>query len=871
MKKEMKLIVAGLLATILLAGTVFFCLYRYMEVQTEKDIHEIARVFLESNAIQEAQRYNANKMIRFGQMDSMINELMELGEDADSELIDETLANAAQFQQLANCSLISDSGKIETIYGSPIESIGDKEYLMNSLRSREREIITDGWSKDEQLMIMASPLTVPMKDGEISIGLIWCKPMSSFIELMEMETSDALVDYYIIRDDTSYVINDESVREDRYDEVVRNYVLPYNESVDEYLDELNKAMKGGNEFIRHSRYVDKEQDLDIRRSVHGMPLEGSDWYLLSIMPYGILDETISQMGAVRTRGMFVGVSILALGLLIVFAVYMRMMQHKIAELEHSKALAERAKEEAEIAREDAVAANKAKSEFLSNMSHDIRTPMNAIVGMTTIATDHIDDKERVRDCLNKITLSGKQLLGLINDILDMSKIESGKMTLSVEALSLRQTMETMSDIVRPQIRTNGQHFDIFISNIIAEEVYCDSVRLNQVLLNFLSNAMKFTPRGGDIHIELWQEESPKGDEYVRTHISVKDSGMGMSEEFRKKLFTAFEREDNRRVQKTQGTGLGLAISKYIIDAMGGTIDVESEAGEGSAFYITVDFEKVQVAQSEMRLPDWRILVVDDNEELCRTAQQSLTELGVRADTCQSGQEAVNKVLEAQQSGDPYFAVLIDYRMNGMSGVETTKAIHEKINRNVPVSLISAYDWADIEDEAKEAGISGFIPKPLFKSTLYHELRKYIEEEDNARHDLQENKTIDLTGMKILLAEDNDINAEIATMILEECGCKVEHAEDGRIAVDMFEKSGEGYFDIVLMDLRMPNMNGFEATETIRSLKRSDAGKVPIIAMTADAFAEDAQKCLAAGMNAHLTKPIDVDQLKSTIARFTAEA
>ncbi len=866
MRKEFNLIITGLLAVLFFIGIVFFSLYRYMDIQTEKDMHEVARVFLENNANQEAQRYKAIMQIRFEQMDSMISELMELGEDADAQSIEATLAYAAEFQKLSNCSLISDSGAIENIYGAKIERLGDKDYLLDSLRMRQREIITDGWSETEQIMIMASPLTVPMDNGEISIGLIWCKPMSFFIELMDLESPGALVNFSIIRYDTGYVIENNSVKEKSYDERIRNLSFSKDESKDDFLDALHKAIEEGATFTRHARYVD-EDGVDMRRSVHAMPLENSDWYLLAIMPYGILDQTISGMGAVRMNGMFIGVVIIVMVLLAVFVMYMRMMQLKISELENSKAAAVNAMEEAQAAKEEAVSANKAKSEFLSNMSHDIRTPMNAIVGMTSIASEHIDDKERVQDCLKKITLSGKQLLGLINDVLDMSKIESGKMTLNVEALSLRQTMETMSDIVRPQIKENGQNFDIFISDIISEEVYCDSVRLNQVLLNFLSNAMKFTPAGGVIQMNLWQEVSPKGENYVRTHMSVKDSGMGMSEEFRKKLFTAFEREDKRRVQKTQGTGLGLTISKYIVDAMGGTIDVDTAAGVGSTFSITVDFEKVNVAPSQMRLPDWRILVVDDSEELCRTVKASLTELGVRADTCQSSQEAVEKVLKAQESGDSYFAVLIDYKLNGMTGVQTAKIIHETIDENVPVSLISAYDWADIEDEAAEAGITGFIPKPLFKSTLYHELKKYESDEEEVQQKLPDSGGADLSGLKILLAEDNDLNAEIATMILEESGCFVEYAEDGRIAVDMFEKSEEGYYDMILMDLRMPHMNGIEATETIRSMKRSDAGRIPIIAMTADAFAEDAQKCLAAGMNAHLTKPIDVDQLKNTMAKY----
>ncbi len=520
-----------------------------------------------------------------------------------------------------------------------------------------------------------------------------------------------------------------------------------------------------------------------------------------------------------------------------------------------------------IAVKQAEEANRAKSEFLSNMSHDIRTPMNAIVGMTAIAVEHIDDRERVQDCLRKITLSSKHLLGLINDVLDMAKIESGKMLMNMEALSLRQTMETVCDIIRPQIRYNGQNFDIFVHNIISEEIFCDSVRLNQVLLNFLSNAMKFTPKGGSIYIYLEQEEIPENDKLVRTHFSIRDTGMGMTDEFKKKLFRAFEREDNRRVQKTQGTGLGLTIVKHIVDAMGGAIDVESTPGEGTTFHVTLDLEKVTLSEEDRKLPDWKILVVDDNADLRHTAEQSLLALGTKPETCGDGESAIQKIREAHESGEDFFAVLLDYKMHGMNGVETAKRIREILGDGLPINLISAYDWSDIEDEAKAAGVNGFLAKPLFRSTLYYALKRYMDGEETVQEEEETEKSIDLAGMQILLAEDMDVNAEIAIMILEESGAHVDRAEDGKIAKEKFEASPEGYYDVILMDLRMPNMNGYESCEAIRSMKRGDSGTVPIIAMTADAFAEDAQKCLAAGMNAHVAKPIDLEALKKLLARY----
>ena len=860
MKKELKLIIAGLCTILVSIGVVFFFLYRFMEAQTEKDIREIGRVFLEEKARQEANRFEAIKSIRFSQMDSMKESLDEAGEEVDANLIRQALAYAAEFQDLSNCSLISASGEQETIYGDPIVRLGDESFLTDSLAKKKEKIITGGWSDKEQLIIYACSLSVPMLDGEKSLGLLWCKPMSFFAQSMNLDDPDSLVRFHLIRRDSSFVVEGEHTAEETYDDVVLAHVTPEGMTAEEFVEKLHQTIAENGTFTVHTRYVDEAEGINIRRSVYAMPLPDSNWYLLSILPYGVLDVSIADMGQARMRGMLTALAILMVMLLVVFFLYMRMTRRQVSRIEAAKAEAEEAKEAAE-------AANRAKSDFLSNMSHDIRTPMNAIVGMTQIASEHIEDQERVRDCLKKITLSSHQLLGLINDILDMSKIESGKMTLKMEAVSLKQTMETMCEIVRPQIRSNRQSFDIMIHQILAEEVYCDSVRLNQVLLNFLSNAMKFTPQGGSIQIGLWQEPSPKGDKFVRTYLSVKDTGIGMSEEFREKLFVAFEREDSRRVQKTQGTGLGMSITKYIVDAMGGEIAVESAPGAGSTFQVTVDLEKVPSDAAKMQLPDWRILVVDDNEEVCAAAELSLQELGTRPVTCRSGEAAVKLVSEARQQGEDFFAVLIDYQLDGMNGVQTAVKIREIAGGEIPIRIISAYDWSEIEAEASRAGITGFIAKPLFKSTLYYELSKYVGERKDDVPQESAKKKNDISGMRILLAEDNDLNAEIATMILEECGCEVEHAQDGQAAVSMFTESSPGYYDVVLMDLRMPNLNGIEATQKIRAMDRDDAARIPIIAMTADAFAEDAQRCRDAGMNAHLAKPIDVDQLTWTLVHL----
>ena len=538
-------------------------------------------------------------------------------------------------------------------------------------------------------------------------------------------------------------------------------------------------------------------------------------------------------------------------LLIVFSKYFQVMREQMRELV--------------TARQEAEHANKAKSEFLSNMSHDIRTPMNAIVGMTAIATANIDNIQQVQNCLKKISLSSKHLLGLINDVLDMSKIESGKMTLNIDMVSLRELMEGIVNIVQPQVRAKHQQFDVLIRDIIAENVCCDSVRLNQVLLNFLSNAVKFTPDGGTIAVSLYEEESVKGPNYVRVHLQVEDNGIGMAPEFKDKIFESFTREDNTRVHRTEGTGLGMAITKYIVDAMGGSIQVESEQGKGTRFHVVLDLEIADVPEADMILPPWKMLLVDDDKLLCESAASSLKSIGISADWTLDGESALQMVEEHYNKHDNYQVILLDGKLPGIDGIQTAQMIRERLGQDVPILLISAYDWGEIEEKAKAAGISGFISKPLFKSTLYYGLRPFAGEQIELVEQPEEHSA-DFTGKRILLAEDNELNWEIASELLSELGLELDWAENGQICVDMLQRSQSGYYSAVLMDIRMPVMTGYEATAAIRALDHPDAN-LPIIAMTADAFAEDIKKCLDCGMNAHVSKPIDIREVSRLLEKY----
>ena len=579
----------------------------------------------------------------------------------------------------------------------------------------------------------------------------------------------------------------------------------------------------------------------------------TDWYLIFAMPMDFMTKSVSELAAVRVWVTLASVLIIFIAMGIIFLMYYRLSMKQIENLAK--------------ARQEAEHANMAKSDFLASMSHDIRTPMNAIIGMTGIAQKNLGDRERVEDCLRKISLSSKHLLGLINDVLDMSKIDSGKMVLNMVPVSLREQMDDLVNIVQPQVSAKNQIFDIFIRDILSEDVICDNVRLNQVLLNLLSNAIKFTPEGGRVDVYMYQEQLA-GEEnagIVRTHFLVKDTGIGMSPEFQAKIWDTFSREENEQVRYITGSGLGTSIAKKIVDLMGGTIELESEQGKGSTFHVTLDLQKSDANEEGMKLPEWNILVVDDNRDLCESAVANLEELGTHAEWTQDGREAVEMIEARHHENNDYKFVLIDWKMPGMDGIETIQEIRKRVGMGIPIFLISAYDWSDMEDSVDESMIEGFISKPLFKSTLYHRLRQYEDNYDN-RQEQDTSMEADLTGKRILLAEDIDLNWEVASAILSVTGVELERAVNGQECLNMFDKSEIGYYDAILMDIRMPVMDGYDATRAIKALEREDSS-LPIIAMTADAFSDDAQRCLECGMVAHIAKPIDVKECMRILNKY----
>ena len=511
-------------------------------------------------------------------------------------------------------------------------------------------------------------------------------------------------------------------------------------------------------------------------------------------------------------------------------------------------------------------ANEAKSNFLSNMSHDIRTPMNAIVGFSLLLEKNAEDAGKVREYTRKISASSQHLLSLINDVLDMSKIESGKTSLNVDLFSLPELLEELNIILAPQAKAKQQTFHLHVTGTPPEQIVGDKLRLNQILINLLSNAIKYTPDGGQIDFTV-AELAQTAPQYAKLQFTVKDNGIGMSEEFQKHIFAPFSREISSVTNKIQGTGLGMAITKNLVDLMGGIIQVQSAPGAGSTFTVELSFllPEKEEEQAWFRHKVTRMLVADDEESICRTVQELMRDAGVETAWVTDGAAAVQAAVEAHRQGRDFHVILLDWKMPGTDGVEAARQIRRQVGAQVPILVLTSYDWSEIETEARQAGINAFMPKPFFASTFWQTLKPLFQDQTAPAEPAPETGT--MAGRLFLVAEDNELNAEILTELLDMEGARCELAVNGREALEMFEKAAPGYYDMVLMDVQMPVLNGYEATRAIRACGHPEAASIPIVAMTANTFAEDVRDAFDAGMDGHLAKPIDVDAMRELVGRF----
>ena len=717
----------GIVVILCLTLIVFSLLGASIHTMSESTIEEIGTAYMAGMNEQVSLHFETIIELRLTMAESIAG--IAAGDGASGYGTREDIEYGARARHFLCAALYGPDGGSEMIFGDPVE-LNHPEPFLESLRNGERKAASATGSDGGGVILFGVPCEYPMSSGGGSLALVVGLSTKYMGEVLFLDSDQSLSYSFVIRKDGSYVVGNEGDAHENYFDRLTNIFAGQDMEADACIEQLQAAMNAGEDY---STIV---KNGGSRRHIYCTNLPYCEWYLVTVLPFERLDNAISGMGSRWLIIVYAASFAMIAMLLYIFFRYLKLFRNQVSELTRINAEMDAARKAAEQARKEAEQANAAKQEFLSSMSHDIRTPMNAIIGMTSLALDNTDDAKRVRDYLGKIALSSKHLLGLINDVLDISKIESGKMTLNVEPVSLREAMDSIVNIMQPQVTAKNQQFKAAAREILSENVCCDGVRLNQVLINLLGNAVKFTPEKGAVQLTVYQEALPEDASRVRTHFLVSDTGIGMSKEYQKVIFESFSREDNTQVRKTEGSGLGMAITKCIVDAMGGTISVRSEQGRGSEFHVVLDLERAAAPAA--------------------------------SEAADGAAERANDVV--------------------------------------------------------------------------------------------------LKGRRILLAEDNELNWEVARELLSILELELDWAENGEICVEKFRNSPVGHYDAIIMDVRMPVMDGYEATAAIRGLERADAD-IPIIAMTADAFSEDIQRCLERGMNDHLAKPIDIQAVTFKLKKY----
>ncbi len=784
----------------------------------------------------------------------MLSELETVNIDTASQVLktNDVLMETIQVRVLLpDNSLLAPDGTVQKISTDDI-SYEEEAALGEHISERAKNIFTGAPVLRHFVPIVRDGETVAMLYGAIdleelpdSINNQTIYESSASVYIIDTRNGDFLLDTYPTHNELGNVKD--------YDSSIYPRETKGELSWEEYIDDI---LDRGTGYV-----IFRTQQTNGWDYMYYSPMGINGWSIAVEIPEKVAFENVFFV-----RQLCLALGIIMAAVIVVYYLWVR---------KNSKQMTKQAVEQAVLTEKlhKAEAADRAKSIFLSNMSHDIRTPMNAIIGYTTLVQTCLDDREKTEEYLAKILSSGNHMLSLVNDILDMSRIESGKLNIEEKDCSISDIFKDMRNIIQTQMHSKQLNFYMDTIDVTDEDIRCDKLHVNQVLLNLLSNAIKFTPAGGTVALTVRQKPSaPTG--YGAYELRVKDTGIGMSKEFIEHIFEPFERERNTTASGIQGTGLGMAITKNIVDAMGGTITVESEKGKGSEFIIDLEFRlqsEPKKRQDAAELKGLRALVADDNFVTCDSVSKMLRQIGMHADWVLHGKEAVLHAKQAHEMGEDYNVYIIDWLLPDLNGLEVVRQIRGVIGDDTPIIIVTAYDWTDIEEEAKAAGVTAFCSKPIFLSELRDILIASAKDRVfPTKKEVIPEKPYKGGGKRLLLVEDNELNREIAEELLAANGFIIDKAENGSIAVDMVKSSSHGYYSLILMDIQMPVMNGYEAAKAIRALDDKQLASIPIVAMTANAFDDDKQQALDSGMNAHVAKPFDIDSLMELLTELIGD-
>ena len=863
-------IIGGIfIAFILVVGTIW--VGQSAKRDTEAAVHSVSLLYLDELAGRREQVVSANLQNKIDDMRTAVD-LMTEEDLSDLEHLQAYQARMKKLYRLDKFAFVDTEGRIYTSLGMQ-DNIDEYQIDYRSISGPEISIFN--LRSPDKKVIIAIPVNGISLDGNDLVVCFMEIDMDEMLQGVSMQSGGDDATFCNIYTADGVALTDAVLgglaAEDNLLEAMIQASYEPGYSYEKMTEEFRNGVPGEVSFSYDG----------IQETLSYVPVKGTDWRLTYLIRESVIAEKISEISEGTVRRSLIQSVVTALVLAGVFLVILSQQRKnarlvleketaeaenriKQQDLEQRLALQENLKEALAAAEQ----ANKAKTVFLSNMSHEIRTPMNAIIGLDTIALNDPEISQKTREYLTGIGTSAEHLLNLINDILDMSRIESGRMILKNEEFSFSKLLEYVNTMISGQCSEKGLDYQCYINGQVDDYYIGDSMKLRQVLINILGNAVKFTPTGGKIDMTVERTAQYEGQSTLKFVIS--DTGIGMSREYLPHLFDAFTQEEALETSQYGSSGLGMAITKNIVEMMNGNIQVESEKGKGSIFTVVItltdsDRQREENDSIEVQAHEMTVLIVDDDPVACEHARLVLEKAGIASETAGSGGEAIEMVKLRHARREPYNLILVDWKMPEMDGVETTRRIRAIVGNESAIIILTAYKWDDVLDEAVQAGVDSFIAKPLFAASVLEEFREAIQRKGAAGR--KDAASVDLSGRRILLAEDVEINAEIMKMVLQMRGIETEVAENGKIAVDLFASHPEGYYSAILMDMRMPEMDGLEATRTIRAMSRQDAKTIPIIAMTANAFDEDVQRSLQAGLNAHLSKPVKPDALFETLESF----